>query len=191
MTHMTWLGWRVGRPPPRNHAQVLPSFTCPLSSNCTPSPLISKRLTAASKSHLLDYSPEHKAYSNKVGGAAPSVCSQLFHLLRAPAVKGVWVLFYLQLFQNGNGTGDFNPALGKSCLFLTPFTGCLGPFVLDIQGHSSETQPWGLLPFSESGLGKLLTPFKPRDAGQFLPLLCPTPAPTRKRGQRNQAGVQR
>lgn len=119
------------------------------------------------------------------------MCSQLFHLLRAPAVKGVWVLFYFQLFQNGNGTGDFNPALGKSCLFLTPFTGCLGPFVLDIQGQSSETQPWGLLPFSESGPGKLLTPFKPRDAGQFLPLLCPTPAPTKKQGQRNQAGVQR
>lgn len=86
-------------------------------------------------------------------------------------MKGLWVLFYFQLFQNGNGAGDFNPALGKSCLFLTPFTRCSGPFVLDIQGHSSETQPWGLLPFSESGPGKLLTPFKPRNAGQFLPHL--------------------
>lgn len=119
------------------------------------------------------------------------MCSQFFPLLRAPAVKGVWVLFYFQLFQNGNGAGDFNPALGKSCLFLTPFMRCSGPFVLDIQGHSSETQPWGLLPFSESGPGKLLTAFKPRDAGLFLPLLCPTSAPTRKRGRRNQAGAER
>ena len=92
---------------------------------------------------------------------------------------------------NGNGTGDINPAFGKSRLFLTPFTACSGPLVLDIQGHSSEIQPWGLLPFSGSGPGKLLTPFKPRDAGQCLPLLCPTPAPTRKRGQRNKAGVER
>lgn len=34
----------------------------------------------------------------------------------APAVNGAWGLFYFQLFQNGNGTRGFRPALGKSHL---------------------------------------------------------------------------
>lgn len=72
MIHVTWLRWRVGGPPPRDHGQVLLSFICCLNISCTPSPLISKRSTSASKSHLPDYSPGHKGIWQQGGRAFPS-----------------------------------------------------------------------------------------------------------------------
>lgn len=146
------------------------SFYLPPRSHCHPNSPHLKCPTPPLKATSTTTTQSSRTSSIKMGTFPPSRV-QSASLSMVPAGHGGQALFYFRLFPSGHGPETSVLPLG-SCVF----PGGSGPLVLDIQGHSSDAQPHGLLPFSVSGPGEQQASLRLRDADESLLLLGPTPA---------------